>query len=114
MCGKGTKVVLVPLPSAVSRAIYRAMGARTRGPILLNTRGARMDRHAGPGACAGSPKNAAIHITRALHTCSATCLSRPVCKLCDTDAMAYTVSPADFLVHQFNCEGRLALLPGEV
>lgn len=44
--GKGTRVVLVPLPPAVGRAIDRASGDRTGGPILLNTRGARMDRHA--------------------------------------------------------------------
>ena len=46
VCGKGTKVVLVPLPPAVGRSIDQAIGARTRGPILLNSRGARMDRHA--------------------------------------------------------------------
>jgi integrase/recombinase XerD len=46
VCGKGTKVVLIPLPPAVGRAIDRAVGARARGPILLNSRGARMDRHA--------------------------------------------------------------------
>src|SRR6267154_1564516 len=45
VCGKGTKIVLVPLPPAVGRAI----GLRDRGPILLNTRGARMDRHAATG-----------------------------------------------------------------
>ena len=38
VCGKGTKVVLVPLPPAVGRAIDRAAGSRDRGPILLNTR----------------------------------------------------------------------------
>jgi integrase/recombinase XerD len=38
--------VLVPLPPAAGRAIDRAVSARVRGPILLNTRGARMDRHA--------------------------------------------------------------------
>jgi integrase len=43
--GKGTKVVLVPLPPAVGRAIDRSCGDRVRGPILLNTRGRRMDRH---------------------------------------------------------------------
>ena len=43
VCGKGTKVVLVPLP-AVGRAIDRAVGGRSSGPILLNSRGARMDR----------------------------------------------------------------------
>jgi integrase/recombinase XerD len=44
--GKGTKTVLVPLPPAVGRAIDRAIAGRTSGPILLNTRGGRMDRHA--------------------------------------------------------------------
>jgi integrase/recombinase XerD len=44
VCGKGTKVVLVPLPPAVGRAIDRAVGARTSGPILLNSRGARHRR----------------------------------------------------------------------
>ena len=44
--GKGTRVVLVPLPPAVGRAIDRAVEQRTAGPILLNLRGARMDRHA--------------------------------------------------------------------
>jgi integrase/recombinase XerD len=46
VCGKGTKVVLIPLPPAVGRAIDEAIGSRTNGPILLNGRGARMDRHA--------------------------------------------------------------------
>ena len=46
VCGKGGKVVQVPLPPAVGRAIDRAAGLRDRGPILLNGRGARMDRHA--------------------------------------------------------------------
>ena len=46
VCGKGSKVVQVPLPPAVGRAIDRAAGLRDRGPILLNTRGTRMDRHA--------------------------------------------------------------------
>ncbi|GAA0543685.1 tyrosine-type recombinase/integrase [Actinomadura livida] len=44
--GKGTRIVLIPLPPAVGRAIDRAIDDRTAGPILLNTRGARMDRHA--------------------------------------------------------------------
>jgi integrase/recombinase XerD len=46
VCGKGGKIVLVPLLPAVGRAIDRAIAGRVRGPILLNSRGARMDRHA--------------------------------------------------------------------
>ena len=43
--GKGSTIVLVPLPPAVGRAIDHAIADRTEGPILLNRRGARMDRH---------------------------------------------------------------------
>jgi integrase/recombinase XerD len=43
--GKGDRVVLVPLPPAASRAIERAIDDRTTGPILLTSRGTRMDRH---------------------------------------------------------------------
>jgi hypothetical protein len=31
VCGKGTKIILVPLPPAVARAIDRAIGSRARG-----------------------------------------------------------------------------------
>jgi integrase/recombinase XerD len=44
--GKGGKVVLVPLPPAVARAIDRAVDGRHDGPILRNMIGTRMDRHA--------------------------------------------------------------------
>jgi integrase/recombinase XerD len=44
--GKGSKVMLVPLPPAVGRVIDRAVSRRVTGPILLNSREARMDRHA--------------------------------------------------------------------
>ncbi|MER7009600.1 hypothetical protein ABT297_42070 [Dactylosporangium sp. NPDC000555] len=44
--GKGGKVVLIPLPPAVARAIERAIDGRTDGPILRNVLGGRMDRHA--------------------------------------------------------------------
>ncbi len=43
---KGGKAVLVPLPPAVGRAIDRAVDGRDDGPILLNSNGAHMDRHA--------------------------------------------------------------------
>ena len=44
--GKGGRVVLVPLPPAVGRAVDVAAGERTAGPLLLNRHGVRMDRHA--------------------------------------------------------------------
>lgn len=43
--GKGGKETLVPLPPAVGRAIDHAVGNRSAGPILLNRRARRMDRH---------------------------------------------------------------------
>jgi integrase len=53
VCGKGTKIVLLPLPPAVGRAIDQSIGTHARGPILLNSRGARMGpprRHPPPAA----------------------------------------------------------------
>ena len=65
VCGKGTKIVLVPLPPAVGRAIDRATGDRMRGPVLLNSRGARMDRHAATRLLHHLAEAADIQVTRA-------------------------------------------------
>jgi site-specific recombinase XerD len=65
VCGKGTKIVLVSLPPAVGRAIDRAVGPRARGPILLNTRGTRMDRHAATRRLRHLAETADIQIARA-------------------------------------------------
>ena len=65
VCGKGTKIVLVSLPPAVGRAIDRAAGSRISGPILLNTRGARMDRHAATRRLHRLAEAAGIPVTRA-------------------------------------------------
>jgi site-specific recombinase XerD len=65
VCGKGTKIVLVPLPPAVSRAIDQAIGQRPRGPILLNSRGARMDRHAATRRLRRLAASAGIQVFRA-------------------------------------------------
>jgi integrase/recombinase XerD len=65
VCGKGTKIVLVPLPPAVGRAIDRAAELRDCGPILLNTRGARMDRHAATRRLRHLAEAAGIQIARA-------------------------------------------------
>jgi site-specific recombinase XerD len=64
VCGKGTKVVLIPLPPAVGRAIDRAIGTRTRGPLLLNSRGARMDRHPATRRLRHLADSAGVPITR--------------------------------------------------
>ena len=64
VCGKGTRVVLVPLPPAVGRAIDRAISTHIRGPILLNSRGARMDRHAATRRLRRLAETAGVRITR--------------------------------------------------
>jgi integrase len=64
ICGKGTKVVLIPLPPAVGRAIDRAIGTRSSGPILLNSRGARMDRHAATRRLRQLAQTAGVRINR--------------------------------------------------
>jgi site-specific recombinase XerD len=79
VCGKGTKIVLVPLPPAVGRAIDRAVGSRMRGPVLLNIRGARMDRHAATRRLHQLSETVGIRVTRAHPICSAIPSSRP-CK----------------------------------
>ncbi len=65
VCGKGTTIVLVPLPPAVGRAVDRAIGLRDRRPILLNTRGARMDRHAATRRLRHLAETAGIQMSRA-------------------------------------------------
>jgi integrase/recombinase XerD len=64
VCGKGTKVVLIPMPPAVGRAIDRAIGDRANGPILLNTRGTRMDRHAATRRLRHLAASAGVRINR--------------------------------------------------
>ena len=65
VCGKGGKVVLVPLPPAVGRAIDQAIGDRGSGPILRNSRGTRMDRHAATRRLRHLAAAAGVQIARA-------------------------------------------------
>lgn len=62
--GKGGRVTLVPLPPAVARAVDRATGARTGGPILLNRAGRRMDRHAATRRLHHLADNAGVRMPR--------------------------------------------------
>ncbi len=64
VCGKGTKVVLIPLPPAVGRAIDQAIGTCASGPILLNSRGVRTDRHAATRCLRHLAESAGVRITR--------------------------------------------------
>lgn len=55
--GKGGKVVLVPLPAAVSRSVDRAARERSIGPLLLNRRGCgRTARRHPPTSSPGGPR----------------------------------------------------------
>jgi len=65
VCGKGTKIVLIPLPPAVGRAIDQAIGTRTGGPILVNSRGTRMDRHAATRHLRRLAEAAGVRLARA-------------------------------------------------
>jgi integrase/recombinase XerD len=65
--GKGGKVVLVPLPPAVARAVDRAVDGRLDGPILRNTLGARMDRHAATRRLKHLAAHAGIRMPSRLH-----------------------------------------------
>ena len=56
---------LDPAATAIGRAIDRATGTRTGGPILLNSRGARMDRHVATRRLRRLADTAGIRITRA-------------------------------------------------
>jgi integrase/recombinase XerD len=62
--GKGHKVVLVPRPPAVGRAIDQAIDHRTTGPILLNRRGTRMDRYAATRRLRQLQRSAGVRIRR--------------------------------------------------
>jgi integrase/recombinase XerD len=64
VCGKGGKIVLVPLPPAVGRAIDRAVDHRVSGPVLLNSHGTRMDRHAATRRLRRLAETAGIRIGR--------------------------------------------------
>ncbi|WP_328474665.1 tyrosine-type recombinase/integrase [Actinoplanes sp. NBC_00393] len=62
--GKGGKVVLVPLPPAVARAVDQAVDERESGPILRNTLGRRLDRHAATRRLKQLAAGAGIRIPR--------------------------------------------------
>jgi integrase/recombinase XerD len=64
VCGKGGKIALVPLPPAVARPIDRAVTGRDAGPILLSTRGTRMDRHAATRRLRRLAETAGVRIPR--------------------------------------------------
>ena len=81
--GKGGKVVLTPLPPAVSRAIERAVAERESGPILRTRRGTRMDRHCATRrlhrlAQAGGVHSARMHPHMLRHTFVTTMLDAGV------------------------------------
>ena len=100
---KGSKVVLVPLPPAVRRAIDRAVGGRVIGPILLNRRGTRMDRHAAARrlrnlACAAGVRIRRTHPHMLRHTFVTTMLDAGV-DLRDVQIAARHADPRTTMRH---------------
>jgi len=71
--GKDGKVVLVPLPPAVGRAIERAIGDRSLGPVLLNSRGPGWTATAPPDGC-GTWQTRPEFVC---HVCTPTCSDTP-------------------------------------
>jgi hypothetical protein len=67
--GKGHKIVLVPLPPAVPRAVDRAVDERETGPILLNRAGTRMDRMAAARFGCGGCKQSGCGSRGCIRTC---------------------------------------------
>ncbi|GAA3398231.1 tyrosine-type recombinase/integrase [Cryptosporangium minutisporangium] len=99
--GKGGKVVLVPLPPAVGRALDRAVDERTGGPILRNTAAlgwTDTPRPASSRIWPGPPGSGCLGCTR---TCSDTHSSRR----CSTPASASATprSPLGALTHGRRC-----------
>src|SRR5262249_31205514 len=64
VCGKGTKVVQIPLPPAVGGPIDQQIDSGPGGPILVNSGGTRMDRHAATRRLRRLARTAGIQITR--------------------------------------------------
>ena len=88
VCGKGGRVVLVPLPPAAGRAIDRAVSGRSARPILLNNRGTRMDRHAATRRLRLLAGTAGVQSPGHILICSGTRSSRP----CSTQALTCATS----------------------
>jgi site-specific recombinase XerD len=62
--GKGHKIVLVPMPPAVARAVDRAVDGRNSGPILRNRLGHRLDRHGATRRLKDIQRRAGVRIAR--------------------------------------------------
>jgi integrase len=86
--GKGDKVVLVPLPTAVARAIDTAADGRGTGPSCVPT--VAPGRTANPlhAACVDSPRPPASDCRECTRTCCATPSSPP----CSRPAWTYATS----------------------
>jgi integrase/recombinase XerD len=99
--GKGGKIVLVPLPPAVSRAVDRAAGERPTGPLLLNRRGVRIDRHAATAGSVSSRPSPAY----ACRGCTRTCSDTPSSPRCSTPESTFETcrSPPGTPTHGPRC-----------
>jgi site-specific recombinase XerD len=86
--GKGTKLVLVPLPPAVGRALDRAVDSRISGPILLNRRSRRMDRHCATRRLRALAKVSVMHLPR-MHPHMLRHILPALCTRCDSGCVGW-------------------------
>jgi site-specific recombinase XerD len=74
--GKGSKLAFLPMPPPVARAVDRAVGERTAGPILLNRAGtARMDRFAATRIVKRLAKASKIEVRISPHSLRHACIT---------------------------------------
>jgi hypothetical protein len=78
--GKGGRVVTVPLPPAVGRAVDRAADERRTGPLLLNRCGSRINGTRLPADCV----NLRPWLAFGCRGCTRTCSDTPSSPRCST------------------------------
>lgn len=99
---KGGKRVTLSLPMPVARAVRTAVGDRTGGPLLLNSRGRRMDRAAATRVIRRLCRAAHIPEGRSPHSCRRTFVTTSLAigiPLADVQLAAGHASPNTTMIY---------------